>query len=116
MSGDLNVVLSKLDGISVSINRVENKVDKLQEEQIRMSEKIVAIETWKQASQVEEKLGLVTESQFRLIKLEETTKDLATVKADIKRLEQFKNHSMGYAAAIVLVLTIAVNVVMKLIH
>lgn len=113
---EMNVVLAELKSISTSTSRIEAKVDKMQEEQIRLSEKIVTIETWKQASQIEEKLGIVTDSQFRLIKLEEACKEIINLKDNVKKLEEFKNHSLGYAAGIAFAVALVISIISKVIH
>lgn len=113
---DMNTVLAELKSISTSTCRIESKVDKMQEEQIRLSEKIVAIETWKQASQIENKLEIVTDSQFRLIKLEQELKEMEALKLAVKNLEAFKNHSLGYAAGIAFAVALVISVIFKVLH
>lgn len=108
------VLLSKIDGILTCIERVETKVDKLQEEQHVLSAKIVALETWKQASRVEEKLQSFSVFQNDVIRLQEQMREALSFGKSLKEVEDFKNRAAGYGAAILIVITIVTQVLTKL--
>ena len=108
------VLLSKIDGILSSVERIESKVDKLQEEQHVLSAKIVALETWKQASRVEEKLSAFSIFQNDVIRLQEQMREALSFGKSLKEVEDFKNRAAGYGAAILIVITIVTQVLTKL--
>lgn len=107
------MLISKLDSIQSCITRVESKVDKLQEEQNILSAKIVALETWKQASKVEEKLSAFAVFQNDVIRLQEQIKECQSINKQLRELEGFKNRSAGYGAAILVVVTVVTQILTK---
>lgn len=107
------VLFSKLDGIKDSVERIECKVDRLQEDQHVLSAKIVALETWKQASKVEEKLSAFSNFQHDVIRLQEQMREALAYGKVLKELESFKNRAAGYAAALLVVFTIIGQIIAK---
>lgn len=106
-------LFSKLDGIKDSVERIECKVDRLQEDQHVLSAKIVALETWKQASKVEEKLSAFSNFQHDVIRLQEQMREALAYGKVLKELESFKNRAAGYAAALLVVFTILGQIIAK---
>lgn len=109
-------VLTKLDNMSALLARVDAKVDQIQRQQNELSNKIVALETWKAHLALEDKFQLLNNHTTTLATISEKITAIESLKAQVATLTQKQWYWAGGAGAAGALLIFIANVLIRLIH